>query len=180
MRAEHHGCIAGKGLCCLGNRVDEGRHIPDPATVDGELGIGSNLQRAVDETVWQGLRLVVLIGLNPGQRTEQAAVWPLALGGGAGGAWGARAASSAVLGFLDGPLGRLLPLLPPVAPWVRTVQGGASAVRAVSGPLGLALAILSANQALGTRYERLLPLLLGVGALGGCPVEMGVEVIDAD
>ena len=46
------------------------------------MGIGSNLQRAVDETVWQGLRLVVLIGLNPGQPTEQAAVWPLALGGG--------------------------------------------------------------------------------------------------
>lgn len=125
---------------------------------------------------------ITMDDVRPASRRHLRPSWKraLALGGGAGGAWGARAASGVVLGFLDGPLGRLLPLLPPVAPWVRTVQGGASAVRAVSGPLGLALAILSANQALGTRYERLLPLLLGVGALGGCPVETGVEVIDAD
>lgn len=99
-----------------------------------------------------------------------------ALGGGAGGSFGARMASGAILGFLEGPVGRLLPLIPPLAPWVKTLGTGASAVRAVSGPLGVAMTLLSINQALGPAYKTLLPLLLGIGALGPGSVEEAAEV----
>ena len=100
----------------------------------------------------------------------------LAFGGGAGGTLGARMASGAVLGFLRGPIGRLLPLIPPLAPWVRTIGSGASAVHAVSGPLGIALTLLSINQALGPAYKTLLPLLLGIGALAPRAVVDASEV----
>ncbi len=100
----------------------------------------------------------------------------VAFGGGAGSSFGARVASRAVLGFFEGPIGRLLPLVPPLAPYVRTIQAGAGAVNAVAGPLGIALAVLSLNQALGPSYGKLLPLLLGIGALDVQPVADASEV----
>lgn len=100
----------------------------------------------------------------------------VAFGTGAGGSYGARVASGAVLGFFEGPIGRWLPLFPPIAPYVRSIRAGAGAVHAVAGPLGVALAVLSLNQALGPRYRTLLPLLLGVGALGVRPVQDVAEV----
>lgn len=99
----------------------------------------------------------------------------VALGGGGVGSFGARAASGAVLGFLEGPVGRLLPLIPPIAPYVRTIRAGAGAVNVVAGPLGIALTVLSVNQALGASYHKLLPLLLGIGALEVTPVAEAVE-----
>ena len=162
----------------VAKRLNVAHRVDSRADVWGQLeGLTSALVPEVPDTPG-----ITMDDVGPAARRHLRPSWKraLALGGGAGSAWGARTASGVVLGFLDGPLGRILPLLPPVAPWVRTVYGGASAVRVVSGPLGVALAVLSANQALGTRYERLLPLLLGVGALGGRTVEEGIEVIDAD
>jgi uncharacterized protein YaaW (UPF0174 family) len=52
-----------------------------------------------------------------------------------------------------------------LAPWVHTIGAGARTVYAVTGPLGVALTVLSFNQALGPNYKTLLPLLLGIGAL---------------
>lgn len=69
----------------------------------------------------------------------------------------------------------MLPLLPPLAPYVRSLRAGAGAVHAVAGPLGVALSVLSINQALGPSYRKLLPLLLGIGALGVDPAAEAVE-----
>ena len=126
------------------------------------------LTRALVRTLPEGPG-IALSDIEPGARTRLSPHWKrtVALGGGASGSIGARWTSAAVIGFLEGPVGRLLPLLPPLAPWVRTIRTGAGAVHAVSGPLGVALAVLSLNQALGVSYTKLLPLLLGIGALGG-------------
>ena len=97
-----------------------------------------------------------------------------ALGFSASGSFGARYGSGAVLNFLKGPIGKWLPMIPPLAPYVGSVRTGASAVHAVTGPLGLALTVLALNQSLGTNYRKLVPLLLGVGALGP------TAVFDAD
>lgn len=121
---------------------------------------------------------ISLDDLDPRARAH---VWPdwwptLAYGTGASGAWGARWASGYAVRFLKGPIGRLLPLLPPIAPYVGAIRAGAGAMHAVSGPLGVALSVMTINQALGSNYHRLVPLLLGVGALGPVPVEVAEEV----
>ena len=82
-----------------------------------------------------------------------------------------------ILDLFKGPLGRLLPLLPVVGPWMGTIRWGAGAVSIVSGPLGIALSVASLNTALGSNYNKLLPLLLGVGALGPEPVN-DAKVLD--
>lgn len=123
---------------------------------------------------------VSLEDLDPKTR---AFIWPdwmptLAYGAGASSSFGARWASGHVVRFLKGPIGRLLPLIPPIAPYVGAIRVGAGAVYTVSGPLGVALSVLTFNQALGSNYHRLVPLLLGVGALGPVSVE-DAEVLDA-
>lgn len=122
---------------------------------------------------------VRLEDLDPKTR---AYVWPdwmptLAFGAGASGSFGTRWASGYVVRFLDGPIGRLLPLLPPLAPYVGAVRMGAGALHLVSGPLGVAMSVLTFNQALGSNYHRLVPLLLGVGALGPSSVD-DASIID--
>ena len=121
---------------------------------------------------------IALSDVDPGMRKRLKPHWKrtVAFGGGAGTSYGARVASGAVLGFLEGPLGRLLPLIPPLAPYVKGIRVGAGTVHMVSGPLGIAFAVLSANQALGPSYRTLLPLLLGIGALGVRPVDEAAEV----
>lgn len=99
---------------------------------------------------------------------------PLGWGSGATGSIATRWGSGKVLGLLRSPLGRLLPLIPVVGPWVGVVRTGLGAVHLVTGPLGVAMTVLSLNSALGTNYHRLVPLVLGVGALGPDPV------VDAD
>lgn len=118
-------------------------------------------------------RGVRLADLDPSLRAR---LWPdvfpaAAYGTAATGAFGTRWASARVIRFLDGPIGRLLPLLPPLAPWVGAIRTGVGALHLVTGPLGVALAVLSFNEALGARYRTLVPLLLGVGALGPRRVE---------
>lgn len=145
------------------------------ATADAWTQLGQ-LTRALVSTLPESPG-IALSDVDAGMRERMKPHWKraVAFGGGAGGSLGARAASGALLGFLKGPVGRWLPLIPPLAPYVRTVQAGAGAVHAVTGPLGLALAVLSVNQALGPSYGKLLPLLLGVGALGVRPVEEAQE-----
>lgn len=122
---------------------------------------------------------VTLDDLDPSVRAR---LWPdvfptMAWGTGATGAFGTRWASARVIRFLDGPIGRLLPLLPPLAPWVGAIRTGASTLHMVTGPLGVGLAVLSFNEALGTRYRKLVPLLLGVGALGPRRVD-DADIVD--
>lgn len=121
---------------------------------------------------------VTLEDMNPKARAYVRPDWmpTIALGTSATGSFGSRWASGQVVRFLDGPIGRLLPLLPPLAPYVKAIRTGAGAVHFVSGPLGVALSVLTLNQALGSNYHRLVPLLLGVGALGAVSVEEAREV----
>ncbi len=116
--------------------------------------------------------------LTPEAQARLGRTWGGAVGWGTGalGSAAARWGSGKVLGWLASPLGRWLPWIPKVGPWVGTVGNGATAVYAVSGPLAIALAALSVNSALGANYRRLVPLLLGVGALAPSPVADAVEV----
>ena len=85
--------------------------------------------------------------------------------GAAGAAAGARWGSLKVLGWAAGPLWDLLLLLPRVGPILGVIKAGARTVAAVSGPVGVGLALLTLNSTLGPRYDKALPLLLGVGLL---------------
>lgn len=98
-----------------------------------------------------------------------------ATAGGAAGSFAAGVAGRLVVTVGNTPVGRLLPFVPYVGPlWkgVRTAGG----VAAVAGtPLSIALALISINQGLGTRYDKVVPLLLGVAALRPVPVADAVE-----
>ena len=98
------------------------------------------------------------------------------LGAGATTSAGARYVSRAVLGLTGGWVGRLLPLLPTVGPVFKMIRTSAGVVSVVSGPLAVALGVLSVNQALGANDRRLLPLALGVGALSPPVMTDAVEL----
>ena len=88
-----------------------------------------------------------------------------ATAGGAASAFTAGVAGRFVVGIGNTPIGRLLPLVPYIGPAWRGVRT-AGGIAAVAGtPLSLALAVISINQGLGTRYDKVVPLLLGVAAL---------------
>jgi hypothetical protein len=118
--------------------------------------------------------------LDPSTRARLSPSWMGALGFGSGatGSFAARWGAGHVVALLKTPIGRLLPLIPYVGPWVGAIKVGASAIHVVSGPLGVAMLVLSVNSSLGTNYARLVPLVLGVGALGPAPIDDAV-VIDA-
>ena len=97
-------------------------------------------------------------------------------GSGATGSFAARWGTGHIVALLKTPIGRLLPLIPYVGPWVGAIKVGASAVHLVSGPLGVAMLVLSVNSSLGTNYARLVPLVLGVGALGPRPIDEAVVI----
>lgn len=109
-------------------------------------------------------------------KMEPSWVPTIGFGLGSGGSVGTAWASGKALGFLKGPIGRLLPLLPPVAPYYKVLVSGLGAVRVVAWPLGVAFAALSVNSALGADERKLIPLLLGVGGLGPSPVVEAAEV----
>jgi hypothetical protein len=99
-----------------------------------------------------------------------------AYGSSATGSFGARFAAVRVLRFAKGPIGKWIPLFPPLRPYFAAIVKGAGAVSLVAGPLGVALSVLAINDALGANYRRLVPLLLGIGALGPSPVGEAAEV----
>lgn len=121
---------------------------------------------------------ITLEELDEGTRGRLRPAWlpPVGFGAGAASSFATRWGAGKVLDVLRTPIGRLLPLLPVVGPWVGTVRTGLSAVHLVSGPLGVALAVLSLNSALGANYARLVPLVLGIGALRPRAVEEAHEV----
>lgn len=85
--------------------------------------------------------------------------------GGATASLGATHLGAAILKLGAGPIGRLLPLIPAVAKWWKPIRAGAGVAASAGGPLAIVLALAAANQALGRRYEKALPLLIGMGAL---------------
>lgn len=83
------------------------------------------------------------------------------------------------LKFAATPVGRILPWIPQVAPWFKAIKK-ASAVAAVVGtPLAVGLGVLAVHQSLGTRWRKVMPLLLSVGALQAHQRVRDVEVIGA-
>lgn len=80
--------------------------------------------------------------------------------------WAARK----VLVWTAGPLWDFLLALPRVGSAVFWVRNGAGAVAAVSTPLGIGLALLTLNSALGPRYEQAVPLLVGISLVLRDPV----------
>jgi hypothetical protein len=110
------------------------------------------------------------------QRLSPSWLGAVGWGSGATSSFAARWGTGHIVALLKTPIGRLLPLIPYVGPWVGVVRAGASAVHVVSGPLGVAMMVLSVNSSLGANYARLVPLVLGVGALGPKPVEEAVVV----
>lgn len=112
-------------------------------------------------------RPVSLDDLDPAVRKRLArTVWLQLLGTtAAGGAVGSRFLAMRVLGWTAGPVWDLIRFLPKIGPALVGLRTGAGTVAAVSGPVGIALAVASLNSVLGPRYDEALPLLLGVGLL---------------
>lgn len=125
---------------------------------------------------------VSLLDLDEVSREKVQPSWvpTVGLGVGSGGSVGTAWMSGKALGFLKGPIGRLLPLIPPIAPYYKLLVTGLGTVRFVAWPLGIALAVLSVNSALGANERKLVPLLLGVGALGPQPVQEADVIIAFD
>lgn len=121
---------------------------------------------------------ITVDALDGPTRARLSASWaePLGWGTSASGSFGARWVSGKALTWFRGPVGRWLPLVPGIGRWASTVRNGVGAVYAVSGPLGIALTVLSLNSALSTNYRRLVPLVLGVGGLAPDRVGEAVEV----
>lgn len=91
-------------------------------------------------------------------------VWGRLAGASAAGtAFGARWLAGRVAAGMVGPIWAVLAQLPWVGPAVIAVRTGAGAVLSLSGPIGVGLALLTLNSALGPRYDKALPLLLGAG-----------------
>ncbi len=82
---------------------------------------------------------------------------------GVGSALGSRWASLRLLGLMQGPLWRLLALVPRVGPTLLKVKGATGAVAALSGPFAVLVGLATLNSALGPRYDAALPLLVGAG-----------------
>lgn len=81
----------------------------------------------------------------------------------AGGAAASRWLARGLLRWTKGPLWDFLKFIPRVGPVLGTIRSSAGAVAAVSGPLGITVALLTLNHTLGPEYDRALPLLLGIG-----------------
>ena len=110
---------------------------------------------------------VLLEDLTPRQRKRIQDSWRGTAGwaGAAATSYGTGVAAAAFLRFADTPVGRIIPWIPNVGPWFGTIKKGAAVAGIVSGPLAVAGVVLSLNSALGTSYRKMVPLLLGIGAL---------------
>lgn len=95
---------------------------------------------------------------------------------GAAASLGAGAVGKGVVWLGTTPIGKWLPYVPTIGPWWKTIRnvGGAAAV--VGSPLAIGLSVVALNSALSTNYRALVPLLLGVGALGPSAVSSADEI----
>jgi len=109
------------------------------------------------------------------QRATRSVFPTAALFTGAGTSAGTGVAAKAILSLTQTPIGRLLPFVPKIGPWFTLVARSAGVASVVSGPLAIGLGVLAINQAMGTNYRKLLPLLIGIGAL-----QAHRRVIDAE
>lgn len=92
--------------------------------------------------------------------------------GAAGTAAGARFASLKLLQWASGPTWRLITMLPQVGPVLLGIRSGVGTVAAVSGPVGVVMALLTLNSVFGPTDDKALPLLLGVGLACRQPLQV--------
>lgn len=159
------GYVAGR--TSLDDIVD---HVAGRMKIDGALQQGDAWERLQTMTAM----LVAAHGpvafddLDVKRREKLTRSWiPRTLyGSGAVGGFGARFVGLKILKLGAGPIGRWLPLIPYVGPWFLAIRKGAGLAAMLGGPVGIALSLLTVNDALGVNYQKLVPLLLGVGALG--------------
>lgn len=154
---------------------DLGRMVDRVAErADVQVGDGDTWTRlaALTDALAPGNRPVALDSLDPEtvRRLRRSAWGQVAGWTGVGASAASRWAAVRTLGLLRGPLYKMLVLLPRVGPVLATAKGAAGTVAAVSGPVGIALALVSLNASLGPRYDRALPLLVGVGLVLRNPV----------
>ena len=123
--------------------------------------------RLVDAAEADPAKPLSLDDIDPATRKRLGPAWglPALLTTGAGGSLGAMKVGQLILRLGATPVGRLLPLLPKLGKYWRVIEGGAGVAASVGGPLALGLSLAGLNQVLGANYRRLVPLLLGVGAL---------------
>ena len=150
------------------------RHVAKKLRVHGALGDGdawSQLER-LTSTLGLSLGPTAMGDLTEGERARLKRSFrrPAAMAMGGGGSFAAGVAGRGVLRFAASPIGKLLPYIPHVGPAFRTITKGAGVAATVGTPLAVAMGVLAANAALGANYQRLVPLLLGAGALGRGPV----------
>lgn len=134
-----------------------------------DLGAGevwSRLDALTDELLTTD-RMLTYDELPPKSRKKlEKALWlDLAGVGTAGSAAASRWVARGLLKWTKGPLWDLIKLIPRVGPVLGTIRGSAGTVAAVSGPLGITVALLTLNHTFGPEYDRALPLLLGIGLI---------------
>lgn len=139
-----------------------------------DLGIGDAWCRLdrLAETLVPRDRPISVDDLDPtAKRRLKRPVWGRIAGAGtSAGSFAGGWAAKKVLLWTAGPLWDFLLALPRVGSAVFWVRNGAGAVSAVSTPLGIGLALLTLNSALGPRYEQAVPLLVGISLVLRNPV----------
>lgn len=149
-------------------------HVGKKLKVQGVLGTGDAWDQLAKLTEALGLRLgpVSMAELTDGERKalRKSMLGPATLAAGGGTSFAAGVAGRGILKLAATPIGKLLPYIPNVGPVFRSITKGAGVAATVGNPLAIALGVLATNSALGANYQRLVPLLLGTGALGQGPV----------
>lgn len=145
-------------------------HVGRKLKVKDKLGAGDAWTQLQDltEALAEKHGPVSLEDLDPKVRKRITRRWAPSIAYAATGtsSFGAMYAGKKFLDLVRGPVERILPLIPYVGPAFKFIKGGAGIAAAVGGPLGVALSVLAVNSALGANYKRLVPLLIGTGALG--------------
>lgn len=78
---------------------------------------------------------------------------------------GTRWAATHLLGWTSGAIWKWLRLVPKLGPVIIGIRTAAGWIAAISGPVAIASAIYTVNQALGPRWDDALGLLLGAGLI---------------
>ncbi|TNE84215.1 MAG: hypothetical protein EP330_30305 [Deltaproteobacteria bacterium] len=157
------------------------RHVAKKLRVHGALGDGDAWSQLERLTATLGLSLgpMSMADLTESERARltKSLKGPVALAAGGGSSFAAGVAGRGILRFAASPVGKLIPYIPRVGPAFRSITRGAGVAATVGTPLAIAMSVLAANSALGANYQRLVPLLLGAGALGKGPVE-DAEIVE--
>jgi len=127
----------------------------------------SRLQALTTATVPSGDDPLRLDSLDDDTRARlRRPIWGRLAGAtGTGGVAGAGWLARRLLQGMAAPIWAVLAQLPYVGPAVIAVRASAGTILAVSGPLGVGLALLTLNSAFGPRYDRAMPLLVGAGLI---------------